>query len=92
MLPRIEGERLVYLATEPHFVLEENVEDDIGKNARNHIANVTEAIALEMVDVYKMRLSGSTFFRQLTFPKDVYARRIQRFTVPVLLKVTPKSF
>ena|SRR3989344_4969991 len=81
-VPTIQGERVIYSAREPRFIIEET-EEDLLPSRRNHIHRVTQAIASEMEEVFHLRKERSPY--ALIFPKSEYARSIDIFPAVLLI-------
>jgi hypothetical protein len=76
--------RVVFSAPSPHFVLEENMAVRLPRPLRKHVGNVIDAISREMEDAYRLDVVKNGTNRTLWFPKKEYAKRIDRFEVPMI--------
>lgn len=79
--PIIKGNGISFESPAPRFVFIERPEL-MTPSLRTHVARVTDAIAQEMQDVYYLHIEKDPL--TLIFPKEKYAKRIDRFTVPLL--------
>ena len=68
--PKIDGSIIVYTAMEPAFTLQDNSFLELMPSYRNRLYRVSSAIAQEMVDTYRMRVSYDPL--TLTIPKSEY--------------------
>lgn len=82
-VPKIVGGRVVFSSREPYFLLEENKGADLTPSMRTHVLRVTDAIAEEMRDVYKLRVEKDGPL-VLVFPNQEYARNIEIFNAALL--------
>ena len=79
--PRIIKGELLYSSPEPFISFIERPEF-VRPAVRTHIGRVTDEIAQEMQDVYHLRVERNPLV--LVFPNQEYARKINRFRVPLI--------
>jgi hypothetical protein len=82
-IPTLSQGRLEYSAKSPQFELQEGWPYELRPAIRTHISNVTNAIAAEMHEVYKLEVERGDPMC-LSFPKDQYAKSVDIVTVPLL--------
>jgi len=70
-VPTIEGVNVVLKAREPRFILEP-VHNNLRPRERTEVEKVTDAIAMEMNEVYHLEVNN--YPTTLIFPKDMYAQ------------------
>lgn len=78
---RVIDGKLIYSTPEPRISFIERPET-VRPAVRTHISRVTGQIAQEMQDVYRLRIERDPLV--LVFPKQEYASRVDRFTVPLI--------
>lgn len=71
--PKIRGERVVFAAREPQFIVQDRF-TDLLPSGRTHVLKITDAIAEEMQKVYRLRRDSDP--ERLIFPKEEYGRNI----------------
>lgn len=80
--PRMINGGLIYSPPEPRIAFTERPEF-VRPSVRTHIGRVIEAIAREMHEVYHLAVKKDPV--ALVFSNNEYARRIDRFSVPLLV-------
>lgn len=79
--PTIINDRLIFRSPEPRIAFVERPEF-VRPPVKTYISRVIEEIAEEMQDVYHLRIGRDPL--SLDFPQEKYAKRIDRFNVPLL--------
>lgn len=80
--PVIRDGNVRMISPEPRFAFIERPEF-MRPSVRTHVGNVIDAIAREMHDVYKLKVEHNPLL--LIFPKEEYAKKIDLFTVPLII-------
>lgn len=82
-IPIPAEDRIIFVAREPRFVFEEKRDDSIRPSVVTHVQRVTDAIAQEMVDVYRLEIVEQSPI-VLIFPKAEYAKSVEVFNAALL--------
>ena len=80
-IPVIEDEAVVYVPRDLRFTIEDKPEE-LRPSGRTHIQNVTNAIALEMNEVYHLQIQRPPMM--LLFPREEYVDEVTRINAVML--------